>query len=59
MNPARSLAPALVSGNLHALWVYLTAPIIGSAISIPLWRATRGNSAPAPLPQSTDAGEKL
>jgi aquaporin NIP len=41
MNPARSLAPALVSGNLHALWVYLTAPFLGSAISIPLWRATR------------------
>lgn len=43
MNPARSLAPALLSGNLHALWVYLTAPILGSAISVPLWRATRGN----------------
>lgn len=58
MNPARSLAPALVSGNLHALWVYLTAPVIGSAISIPLWRATRGNGAPGPLPRSVEPGEK-
>ena len=41
MNPARSLAPAIVSGNLHALWIYLTAPIIGSVTAVPLWRATR------------------
>ena len=26
MNPARSLAPALISGDLHALWLYLVAP---------------------------------
>jgi aquaporin Z len=42
MNPARSLAPALVSGNLHALWVYLIAPVVGAAIAVPLWRLTRG-----------------
>jgi aquaporin NIP len=46
MNPARSLAPALISGNLHAIWVYLTAPFLGSAIAVPLWRATRGNVEP-------------
>lgn len=42
MNPARSLAPALVSGNLHALWVYLIAPVLGAAAAVPLWRLTRG-----------------
>jgi aquaporin NIP len=35
MNPARSLAPALVSGHLESLWVYLTAPVIGAALAIP------------------------
>ena len=30
MNPIRSLAPALVSGDLQALWIYLTAPIVGA-----------------------------
>ena len=33
MNPARSLAPALVSGNLHALWIYLVAPLLGAAVA--------------------------
>ena len=31
MNPARSLGPALVSGELHALWIYLLAPLAGAA----------------------------
>lgn len=35
MNPARSLAPALVSGNLQHLWLYLVAPTLG-ALSAPL-----------------------
>ena len=34
MNPARSLAPALVSGNLQHLWIYLTAPIIGCILAV-------------------------
>jgi aquaporin NIP len=41
MNPARSLAPAIVSGNLSNLWVYLTAPFLGSIVAVPLWLATR------------------
>jgi aquaporin NIP len=38
MNPARSLAPAMVSGHTEALWVYLIAPIIGAALAIPTWK---------------------
>lgn len=34
MNPVRSLAPALVSGRLDSLWVYLTAPIIGACLAV-------------------------
>jgi aquaporin Z len=30
MNPARSLAPALVAGRLEHLWVYLTAQVAGA-----------------------------
>jgi aquaporin Z len=41
MNPARSLGPALVSGDMHSVWVYLLAPFVGSALAVPLWRFTR------------------
>jgi aquaporin NIP len=41
MNPARSLAPALVSGNFTHLWIYLAAPMIGALIAIPLCIGTR------------------
>ncbi len=34
MNPARSLGPALLSGNLQHLWLYLTAPFIGAWLAV-------------------------
>ena len=35
MNPARSLAPAVVSGHIEHLWIYLVAPLLGAAVAIP------------------------
>ncbi|HVC86091.1 MAG TPA: aquaporin [Gaiellaceae bacterium] len=32
MNPARSFAPAFVSGDLHALWLYVAAPVLGTSL---------------------------
>jgi aquaporin Z len=46
MNPARSLAPAIVSGNLQHLWVYLAGPVVGALVAIPCWRVTRGACPP-------------
>ena len=34
MNPARSLAPAIISTHLEFLWIYLTAPFLGAALAI-------------------------
>ena len=41
MNPARSLAPALVSGNLNWLWIYLTAPPLGAAAAIGIHKLSK------------------
>lgn len=38
MNPARSFGPAIVSGHLEQLWIYLTATIIGAVLAIPVWK---------------------
>jgi aquaporin NIP len=42
MNPARSLAPALVSGHLQSLWLYLVAPVLGALLAVPACRGVRG-----------------
>ncbi|MCW1916336.1 aquaporin [Luteolibacter sp. GHJ8] len=36
MNPARSLGPALVSGHLAGLWIYLVATTAGALLAVPL-----------------------
>ena len=38
MNPARSLAPAVVAMNLDHVWIYVVAPIAGALASVPLCR---------------------
>jgi aquaporin Z len=38
MNPARSLAPAMISGHTEHLWIYLIATIGGAALAIPTWK---------------------
>lgn len=34
MNPARSIGPAIVSGHLEHLWVYIFAPFLGGLLAI-------------------------
>lgn len=43
MNPARSLAPAVIAGHLQSLWIYLTAPVIGACLAVPACRCLRGS----------------
>jgi len=42
MNPARSTGPALVSGDLHALWLYIVAPICGATLAALAYQFLRG-----------------
>jgi glycerol uptake facilitator-like aquaporin len=42
MNPARSIGPALVSGELHDLWIYVVAPIAGAALGALAYQLVRG-----------------
>jgi aquaporin NIP len=42
MNPMRSLGPAVVSGDLHALWLYIAAPTVGGSIGAALYQFVRG-----------------
>jgi len=34
MNPARSIAPNIVSGNVRNLWLYILAPILGALLAV-------------------------
>jgi arsenite methyltransferase len=42
MNPARSVGPALVGADLHALWLYVVAPLIGAAFAGLAYQFVRG-----------------
>lgn len=35
MNPARSIAPALVSLNISNLWIYILGPLCGALLAVP------------------------
>ncbi len=42
MNPARSLGPGIVAGDLHAIWIYLLAPIAGASLAALVYSFVRG-----------------
>jgi aquaporin NIP len=44
MNPMRSLGPALVSGDLHALWLYILAPIVGTSLGALAYQFVRSEN---------------
>ena len=46
MNPARSLAPALLSGTWTGQWVYLLAPLLGAVLGAYVYRWLRDTNKP-------------
>lgn len=60
MNPARSLGPALVSGDLSGIWIYLAGPVMGAIAAAWLYRLLREpgrSSASHPEPESRSGGD--
>lgn len=48
MNPARSLAPALVSADLTGLWIYLLGPLAGALAGVAAYGYLRVSPEPIP-----------
>jgi len=53
MNPARSLAPAVVSLRVESLWIYLVAQVLGAVAGVAAWRCVRD---PDRREDATDGG---
>jgi aquaporin NIP len=45
MNPMRSLGPGLVSGDLHGIWLYVAAPVLGASLGALAYQLVRGEAA--------------
>lgn len=41
MNPVRTLGPAIAAKNYKAIWVYLTAPILGALAGAGVYSAVK------------------
>ena len=50
MNPARSLAPALVGGDLRGLWIYLVGPVAGALAGTLIYQFLRDTREPTAAP---------
>lgn len=46
MNPARSIAPALVAGDLQSLWIYIVGPVAGAVVAVVLNRSLHPRQPP-------------
>jgi aquaporin Z len=58
MNPARSLGPAVVGGNLSDVWIYIAGPLAGALVAVALAWALRGRPSAAAdtAAQGSDGG---
>lgn len=53
MNPARSLAPAIVSGTWSDQWLYVAGPALGAVIGVIIYNGIRPGEKPRGRPESS------
>jgi len=58
MNPARSTGPAVVSGNLDTLWIYVAAPLLGAALGALSYQFVRDEDPDPAGVEASDAKAK-
>lgn len=56
MNPARSLGPALVTGDLGTAWIYISGPALGAVLAAVLTRLLHGPTREDPLAEEAAQG---
>ena len=54
MNPARSFGPAVASGDIGELWIYIVGPITGALCGAALYRACLKVAIATPLAGHND-----
>lgn len=55
MNPARSLGPAIASGQTQSLWLYLLAPTIGAQLGVLAFYGVRAEAFSDPAPEESSS----
>ncbi len=58
MNPARSLGPALVSGSLEHIWIYIVGPILGALLAVAVAWVLHGSPKPSEVEAAKGKGER-
>ena len=57
MNPARSLGPALVSGQLSDVWIYVIGPFLGAALAVAVNLVVHGSTENDPQARQAAQGK--
>ena len=57
MNPARSLGPALVSGQLSDVWIYVIGPFLGAALAVAVNLVVHGSTENDPRARQAAQGK--
>lgn len=58
LNPARSIGPAIVAGNLGNIWIYIIGPILGAAAAAAIARYVLNPNAPERTPPTRNTGRR-